>query len=571
MTPHYAVPTQRLSHAWDRGHFAVPTRPMRPLSGHRAAHMPELTAPLVPITLLMGLGVVAGFCALLALRRAGLRFTWALVPAPLAYLAWLIDWHVGLALFAGVATAAGTGLYWHLEDTERGGEEAAKVRDSLSVSRWAWSLWQRRRLAERRVLKGRIALGTTRRGGVCWVPFGASQGVHSLIVGATGGGKTVTQAAIAQAHILAGLPAIVIDPKGDEHLRAVLVDAAARSGMPFREWSPSGDAVYNPFQRGNPTEVADKAIAGQRWSEEHYREATRRLLGKVLGTLRAAGCWPPTMSQIVRHMDPECLAALAAEIGGPVAEEVCEYVDGLSARARSDLGGGRDRLAVLVEGELGPRLDPFLASLGAPQIRLDQAFSEREVIYFHIDADRYPAASQLLAAALVTDLVSLVAERQGGKARGLLVIDEFAALAPREVRRLFARARGAGLSLALGTQSLADLRGTDPDDASDTFTEQVFTNVSYMVVHREADPESAERLAGVAGTVPGWSMTRKVGGGLWQPREGTKTREREYVIGPDQFKRLRPGRAVVIQPTEKRPAEVVKVFEARRLGSEKQR
>jgi TraM recognition site of TraD and TraG/Bacterial protein of unknown function (DUF853) len=538
---------------------------MRSHAHHREA--PELTAPLVPVALDVAIGAAVGFCALLLLRRAGLRFTWALVPVPLAYLLWLIDWHAGLVLFAGIATAAGAGLYWHLEDTERGGEEAGKARDSLGVARWLWALWQRRSLRERRLVKGRIALGTTRRGGVCWVPFGASNGVHSLIVGATGGGKTVTQAAIAQAHILAGVPAIVVDPKGDEHLREVLIDAAARSGMPFREWSPTGSAVYNPFERGNPTEIADKAIAGQRWSEEHYREASRRLLGKVLGTLRVAGNWPPTMSQVVRHMDPERLDALAAQVGGQVGEDVAEYVDGLSPRAKSDLGGGRDRLAVLVEGELGARLDPSLAGAGAQRIGLERALSAGEVVYFHIDADRYPAASQLLAAALVTDLVSLVAELQGGKARGLLVIDEFAALAAREVKRLFARARGAGLSLALGTQSLADLRGTDPDDASDTFTEQVFTNVSYLVVHREADPDSAERLAGVAGTVPGWSMTRKVRPGFWQPREGTKTREREYVIGPDQFKRLRPGQAVVIQPTEKRPAEVVKVFQPRRMGS----
>ncbi len=230
------------------------------------------------------------------------------------------------------------------------------------------------------------------------------------------------------------------------------------------------------------------------------------------------------------------------------------------------MGGGRDRLAVLVEGELGARLDPSLAADGAERIGLERALSAGEVAYFHIDADRYPAASQLLAAALVTDLVSLVAELQRGQARGLVVIDEFAALAAREVKRLFARARGAGLSMALGTQSLADLRGTDPDDTSDIFTEQVFTNISYSVVHREADPDSAERLAGLAGTVPGWTTTRKVRPGLWQPREGTKTRDREYVIGPDQFKRLRPGRAVVIQPTEKRPAEVVKVFQARRLA-----
>ena len=94
--------------------------------------------------------------------------------------------------------------------------------------------------------------------------------------------------------------------------------------------------------------------------------------------------------------------------------------------------------------------------------------------------------------------------------------------------------------------------------------------ISYSVVHREADPDSAERLAGLAGTVPGWSYTRKVGGGLWQPREGTKTRGREYVIGPDQFKRLRPDWAVVIQPTAEPPAEIVKVFQARPLAGGEQ-
>ena len=113
-----------------------------------------------------------------------------------------------------------------------------------------------------------------------------------------------------------------------------------------------------------------------------------------------------------------------------------------------------------------------------------------------------PAASKLLGAALVIDLVTLTADMQGGEVRGLLVIDEFAALAAEQVSRLFGRARSAGLSVLLGTQSLADLRGARPDDPSDTLTEQLLTNVEYAVVHREADPDSAERLARMAGTQP---------------------------------------------------------------------
>jgi type IV secretory pathway TraG/TraD family ATPase VirD4 len=101
---------------------------------------------------------------------------------------------------------------------------------------------------------------------------------------------------------------------------------------------------------------------------------------------------------------------------------------------------------------------------------------------------------------------------QGNEARGLLVIDEFAALAAGQVSLFFGRARSAGLSVLLGTQSLADLRGARSGDPSDTLTEQVLTNIEFAVVHREADPDSAERLAWMAGTQPSWTTTERVGG-----------------------------------------------------------
>jgi type IV secretory pathway TraG/TraD family ATPase VirD4 len=143
------------------------------------------------------------------------------------------------------------------------------------------------------------------------------------------------------------------------------------------------------------------------------------------------------------------------------------------------------------------------------------------------------------------------------------LIDEFAALAAGQVARLFGRARDAGLSLLLGTQSLADLRVADPDDFSDALTEQVFTNVSFSVVHREADPGSAERLARMAGTKPSWSTTKRTQGrflGGAEAGEGTRTREREFVVLPDEFKRLAAGEAIVINSTAKPPAQVVKVW-----------
>lgn len=518
-------------------------------------------------------GMACGLTVLILLRMSGLRWTWALFGVPLAYLTWMIDWQVGLGLFTATGTAAGGGLYWHVKDTERGGEEARAAREALGPSHFARAWMQRRRVGERRVEPAqgrmfgrsngdRLALGATPRGAVCHVPLGVERGVHALVLGATGAGKTVTQAAVAQAHVLAGLPVFVIDPKGDANLRGVLEAAAARTGVSFRAWSPYGETIYNPFGRGGSTEITDKALAGHRWSEPHYELATNRLLLHVLSTMREAGLWPPTISRIVRYMDPERLDLLGSEVGGDVAERVSSYVDGLSSRARSDLGGGRDRLAILSEGELGSRLDPAIG--GGDEIKLAEALRDRTVVYFHLDSDRFPAASRLLGAALVIDLVTLTADMQGRDLSGLLVIDEFAALAAEQVSRLFGRARSAGLSVMLGTQSLADLRSTRPEDHSDTLTEQVLTNIEYAVVHREADPDSAERLARLAGTRPAWTTTEKVGGppadGWFHPREGTRTRTREFVVLPDQIKRLQTGEAVLINPTEKEPGRVLRIF-----------
>jgi hypothetical protein len=559
----YTCPTR-----WDRRHLI-----------HHYGKMPEIAGHLAAIVHPVLIGLVGGLALVFFLRTSKLRWTWALLGVPVAYVAWPIDWPLGLTIAITIGFGGGTCAYWHFEDERRGGDAARLVREHLGVWHVLREVAARRRAANRRVEAGtvktagrrvredRLALGVNRRGGVRSVPFGTTRGVHGLVLGATGSGKTVCQRAIAEAYVLAGIPTIVIDPKGDEHLRETLWAAAQEAGMAFREWAPGGRTVYNPFGRGNPTEVADKALAGHQWSEPHYELATQRLLGQTLAAMRAGGIWPPTLSQIVRYMDPNQLDALGARVGGETGARVAEYVDGLSERAKTDLAGGRNRLAVLAEGELGPRLDPGLGD--GPPIDFARALRERQVIYMHIDADRYPAASKLLGAAVVIDLVTLTAELQGQGTPGLLVIDEFAALAAEQVHRLFGRARSAGLSLLLGTQSLADLRGARPDDPSDTFTEQVLTNIEYAVVHREADPDSAERLARMAGTRPSWTTTEKVGGHKehwWDKREGTRTPDREFVVLPDEIKRLGVGEAALITPTADPPAEIVRIFAPRGGG-----
>jgi hypothetical protein len=505
-------------------------------------------------------GLLIGALLAHSLQRKGLRWSWALLGIPLACVAWLIEWHFGLLFSAATAAATYIGVWTHAEALQHGGEEAREKRNASGPLRFLRSRLSIRRAKAQRQDRGSLALGITRRGGVCRVPIGEDHGVHALVLGATGSGKTVTQAAIAQAYIRAGKAAIVIDPKGDRDLLYTLLRTAQQTGATFRVWTPTGPNTYNPLARGGPTEIADKALSAHEWSEPHYELATQRLLGHALATMRAAELWPPTLSGLVRLMDPERLHALASEVGGETAERVCSYVNGLSPRGAADLGGGRDRLAVLKESELGPWLDPEQSS--GEVIDLAASLQRSEVLYFFLDADRFPVAAKLLGAALLIDLVGLSAERHSGGA--LLAIDEFAALGAPQVSRLFARARSAGLSLLLGTQSLADLRGARLEDPTDTLTEQVFSNIEFAVVHRSADPDSAERLARFAGTVPAWTVTQRVSGNgtMLAQGEGTRTREREFLIGPDEFKRLHTGEAIVIDPKATPAAQVVQIWPA---------
>src|SRR3954469_6822314 len=129
-------------------------------------------------------------------------------------------------------------------------------------------------------------------------------------------------------------------------------------------------------------------------------------------------------------------------------------------------------------------------------------------------------------------LLTIAAELQHQPVPTLVLVDEFSAVAPHGVMRLFGRGRSAGLSLLLGTQELADLRPPDKP----TLADQVLGNVTTLIAHRQVVPASAETVAAVIGTRTAWTQTEKTENRLLASTptgEGTRTRTREFVIHPD--------------------------------------
>jgi len=527
---------------------------------HDDFDLQERLDALTELAIWIAAGIAIGLALAVVLRIGGLRWSWALAGLPLAVLAWPLSWLLTGALLVAVSVAALCGNSWQGQDLERGGVEAESARDRRGPLTAFQGRRERQRWRSCRVEDGRFALGETARGKVRTVPFGERQGTRAFVLGAPGSGKTVTLAAHALAYAEAGLPVVCVDPKGDASLRDALASTAKRLGRPFLAWTPNGPATYNPLGRGGPSEIADKALAGEEWSEPHYLRQAQRYLGLEVQALRDAGRWPASLASVTAHLDPHVLDSALDEVADDLALRTRQYLEGLSPRQRAELSGVRDRLAILCESELGPWLEPQEA---APEIELGAAIANRSLVYFQLDSDRYPLASQMLGAAIVVDLVALSGELQGQALRGLVIIDEFAAVAAEEISRLLSRSRSAGLSVLLATQAFADLSVARMGDSTESLRRQVLSHVDYVVAHRQSEPEAADLLGQMAGTKPAWSVAKRAGSSFdpWRSDEElTKRRTREFVRHPDEFKRLGTGRAIVIEPASVREAERVRVW-----------
>ena len=127
----------------------------------------------------------------------------------------------------------------------------------------------------------------------------------------------------------------------------------------------------------------------------------------------------------------------------------------------------------------------------------------------------------------------------------MTLYDEFNVFASRNVVDLINKSRSKGFAALIATQSLADL-----DIVDIALKKQIIQNCNTLIIQRQNDAEDAEELAKVIGTEESWMMTHQVsnsgGTGL-----GSIRFVKEFIIHPDQIKRLEVGQAIVVRKIPK--------------------
>ncbi len=126
------------------------------------------------------------------------------------------------------------------------------------------------------------------------------------------------------------------------------------------------------------------------------------------------------------------------------------------------------------------------------------------------------------------------------------MIDEFSALEGEHVLALLARARSARLGVVLSTQELSDLERVAPG-----FSDQVLGNTAVKVIHRQDVPESAERLASLAGTTKTWRETFQTDYQLQNAAEPAAPRRAQRPRHPQARRRVPRPPQPVQEPTHR--------------------
>ena len=192
---------------------------------------------------------------------------------------------------------------------------------------------------------------------------------HGLIVGASGAGKSTTLLRILTEQIRRGRPVVAIDMKGSPAFAAAA--RCRRRGAPgARSGSgrPDGPEHWNPLQHGNATELKDKLISTERFTEPHYQRAAERYVQTVLQVLHDAQPGrAATLDEVVDLMDPRRLSAALRQLPQDRAEPGSRTTSpALTPDQLSAVRGLGTRLAIISESHTGPYLAPGAARHDRP-------------------------------------------------------------------------------------------------------------------------------------------------------------------------------------------------------------
>lgn len=375
-----------------------------------------------------------------------------------------------------------------------------------------------------------------------FVPLVALEG-HTLVVGTTGAGKTRAMEVMIYQAVRRLDTVVVIDPKGDDDLRKVVMQACIDNGRPeayqyFHPAFPSKSIRLDCMKNFNrETELASR-VSGLMGSDDQFEDFAWRAVDQVVQAMLFLEARPSlkALRRIIEN-GPDVLleklltaflqrnvpnwearsAVFVAEERGnkqrkiPSAE-LAGYirfyqqlpdttksgaVDGLMSmtlHSREHLGkilaSLMPVLAKLTTGEMGDLLSPDYDDINDPRPIFDTAklISGKHVVYIGLDSLSDSAVGSAVGSLILADFAAVAGDRYNHgfpkDSRIKLYVDESSEVACNPLVQLLNKGRGAGVEVTLFMQTIADMVVRL---GSEAHARQLLGNLNNMIALRTKD------------------------------------------------------------------------------------
>ena len=360
-------------------------------------------------------------------------------------------------------------------------------------------------------------LGISAEDGHKVIQTDAEAAAHTLVVGASGSGKTTTLMGQARDIIRRNHALVFVDLKGGTDVPKILEEYARRYNRPFRHWlmqpprdeykgpATNGPAFYDPIARGEATRRKDLIIGGKSYegnadyyktiAEDYLQKAFEILIGNPNNKVSA-------LEDITALLDPKHLEERAHPlVHDPYYRNLVEAINNMV-----DEGMGRDEKSVITS--LRKQFSTLALSIagswlrkdpsGQNDINLKDVADKGEIVIFSLDTSNYPELSSTLGNLIIQDLKTVSSElRQDPSLNPMHVfIDEFSSIESDNIYSLVNKSRDAGIPVTLSTQALGDLR-----KVGEAFLDQLLGIINAFLIHRTNTEDDAKVYAGLTGIV----------------------------------------------------------------------
>lgn len=344
---------------------------------------------------------------------------------------------------------------------------------------------------------------------------------HVQVIGTTGAGKGVATAVLLAQALRDGEAVVVIDPKDDEWAPHVLRAECERQGVPFRLVDLRADRPQIDLIDGATADqleellVAGFSLAEKGEAADFYRIGDRqaaRLAGQLLDE-DGDSSW--TIRDLADH------PAIRK-----VKQEAAGFVGKIDELAR-------------------------VAAVCAPyQRHLSQTVADGGCLYVigSMRNERVRIAQRMILVRLLQ--IVETRDRIASKPRPVCCfLDELKYHLSRPALEGLGAARDKGLHLVLAHQSLADLRDCPADLDGDAVVGAVVENCGIRIAYRVRDPETAEWLAAMSGSIlvddESRKIERNVGLAELMESERTVRLAERYLVDVNMLLNLPPRVAVI--------------------------